>query len=137
MSDFNRVILMGHLTRDAEVRTTNSGSKVSDFGFATNRKYSSKDGKAGEDVMYCDVSAWGRQGEIVAEYCRKGSPLFIEGRLNLDQWETSEGQKRSKLTVVAERVQLMGGKREDGQAPATAPAATQPTGAAAGGDLPF
>ena len=121
---FNDVTISGNLTRDPETRHTKSGSTVTDFGMALNRKYKSKDGAQGEETCFVDVSAWGRQGEIVAEYCRKGSPLFLKGRLKLDQWE-KDGQKRSKLSVVAEKVYLNDAKREDGQAPATSPAAPQ------------
>ena len=122
-ANFNRVILMGNLTRDPEIRYLPSGSAVADFGMAINRKYRTKDGQEGEETCFVDVSAWGRQGEVVAQYVSKGSPLFVEGRLKLDQWE-KDGQKRSKLTVVAERVQLMssprgsGGEFQDNSAPA-------------------
>ena len=121
---FNEATISGNLTRDPETRQTNSGSTVTDFGMALNRKYKSKDGTPGEETCFVDVSAWGRQGEIVAEYCRKGSPLFVKGRLKLDQWE-KDGQKRSKLSVVAEKVYLNDAKRDDAQAPATSPAAPQ------------
>jgi single-strand DNA-binding protein len=132
-ANFNRVILMGNLTRDPEIRYLPSGSAVADFGMAINRKYRTKDGQEGEETCFVDVSAWGRQGEVVAQYVSKGSPLFVEGRLKLDQWE-KDGQKRSKLTVVAERVQLMssprgsGGEFQDNSAPATqgAPATMAP-----------
>jgi single-strand DNA-binding protein len=143
MADFNKFIGMGRITRQPETRQLPNGSAVTDFGMAINRKYKSKDGQEGEEVCFVDISAWGRQGEVVAQYVNKGAPLFVEGRLKFDQWE-SDGQKRSKLTVVAERVQLMGAPKRDDQspdaqqAPATAP---QSAGDAVGGDdqdnLPF
>ena len=141
MANVNKVIIIGNLTRTPEVRKTNSGSTVCDFGMAINRKWKTKDGQDGEETTFVDVSAWGRVGEVVAQYCDKGSPLFVDGRLKLDQWETSEGQKRSKLTVVAESVQLLSGKRDDqGQAPApSAPPEPlhSPTNGGDSGNLPF
>ena len=141
-ANFNRVILIGNITRDIETRELPSGNSVADFGMAINRKFKSKDGQEGEETCFVDVSAWGRQGEVVAQYCKKGSPLFVEGRLKLDQWE-KDGQKRSKLSVVAERVQLMGsGKQEGGDSQgaggaAAAPQAPLPVAAAGSDTLPF
>lgn len=109
MSSFNKVILLGNLTRDLEVRVTPSGVTVGKFGLAVNRKFTTRDGEQREEVTFLDVDVFGKQAETLAKYVRKGSPLFLEGRLKLDQWETSDGQKRSKLGIVLESFQFVGG----------------------------
>jgi single-strand DNA-binding protein len=109
-ASFNRVILMGNLTRDVEVKYLQSGTAVAEVGLAVNDKR--KDAKTNqwiEETTFVDVTFWGRTAEIAAEYLSKGSPVFVEGRLKYDQWET-EGQKRSKLRVVCERMQMVGSK---------------------------
>lgn len=109
---FNKVILLGNLTRDPEVRTAGAG-QVCAFGLAMNRVFRDARGESREETCFVDVEAWGRTGEIVAQYCRKGSPLLVEGRLRYDQWDDREtGKKRSRLTVTAETVQLIGGSRD-------------------------
>ena len=110
MASFNKVILMGNLTRDPEVRTTPSGLKIAKFGLAVNRKYRTRDNEQKEEVTFVDIDAFGPQAETLERYCEKGSPLLVEGRLRLDQWQTSNGDKRSKLCVVLENFQLMGGR---------------------------
>ena len=108
MSGFNKIMLMGNLTRDVELKTLPSGTHVADFAIATSRKFKRQDGEQGEETLYVDCSAFGRTGEVIAEYLGKGSPIFVEGRLKLDQWET-DGQKRSKHTVVVDRFEFLGG----------------------------
>lgn len=107
MASYNKVLLMGNLTRDPELRFTASGAAVASFGLAVNRKYKSGDDWK-EDVCFVDITVWGRTGENCAEYLHKGSGVFIEGRLNFQSWETQDGQKRNKLEVVANVVQFLG-----------------------------
>jgi len=109
MASFNRVILMGNLTRDVELRYTQSGLAVTDIGMAVNDRRKNQAGEWVEEATFVDVTLWGRTAEIASEYLSKGAPAFIEGRLKYDTWET-EGQKRSKLRVVGERLQLIGGR---------------------------
>ena len=111
MAYVNRVMLMGNLTRDPEVRHTPSGLAVADLGLAVSDKYTNKAGETVETTCFVDIVVWDRQAETCAQYLRKGSPVLIEGQLQLDQWETKEGQKRSKLRVRADRVQFLGGAR--------------------------
>ena len=108
MSTLNRVFLMGNLTRDPEVRYTPSGTAVGDLGLAVNETYKNKAGENVESTVFVDVEVWARQAETCAEYLYKGSPVFVEGRLKLDQWENQQGEKRSKLRVRADRVQFLG-----------------------------
>jgi len=108
MASFNRVLLMGNLTRNPEIRYTPSGTAVSDLGLAVNESFKNKAGETVEQVCYVDVVVWGRQAETASEYLHKGSPVFVEGRLQLDQWENQQGEKRSKLRVRADRVQFLG-----------------------------
>src|ERR687891_1384775 len=111
MASFNKVILLGNLTRDPEVRYTPKGSAVCDLGIAVNRVYTTDSGEKREEVTYVDVVLWARLAEIAGEYLRKGRPVFIEGRLQLDTWDDKQsGQKRSKLKVVGEGLQLLGGR---------------------------
>ena len=109
MASFNRVILVGNVTRDIELRYIQSGMAVTDIGMAINDRRKSNTGEWVEDTTYVDVTLWGRTAEVASEYLSKGSPVLIEGRLKLDQWET-DGQKRSKLRVVGERMQMLGSK---------------------------
>ena len=113
MASFNKVILLGNLTRDPETRVTSSGVTICKLGLATSRVYVTKDGERREDTTFVDIDAFGKQAEVITKYMRKGRPLMVEGRLKLDQWESPEGQKRSKLGVVLENFQFVGG-REDG-----------------------
>ncbi|GJL79762.1 MAG: single-stranded DNA-binding protein [Nitrospinaceae bacterium] len=107
MASFNKVLLMGNLTRDPELRYTASGAAVASFGLAVNRKYKAGD-EWKEEVCFVDITVWAKQAENCAEYLHKGSPVFIEGRLNFQSWETDTGQKRNKLEVVANTVQFLG-----------------------------
>ena len=110
MASFNKVILLGNLTRDPELRVTTSGLSICKMGIASNRVYNTQDGERREEVTYVDVDAFGRQAETISKYMTKGSSILIEGRLKLDRWETQQGEKRSKLYVVLERFQFTGGR---------------------------
>ena len=109
MANFNRVILMGNITRDIELKYLQSGMAVTELGLATQHRYKNQSGEWVEEPVFVDVTLWGRTAEIASEYLSKGSPIFIEGRLKYDTWET-DGQKRSKLRVVGERIQLIGSR---------------------------
>ncbi len=112
MANFNKVMLMGNLTRDPEVRYTPKGTAVAKIGLAINRAWTTDTGEKREEVTFVDVDLWSRQAEIAQQYLHKGSPLFVEGRLQLDTWDDKQsGQKKSKLKVVAERIQLLGGPK--------------------------
>ena len=111
MANLNKVLLMGNLTRDPEVRYTPKGTAVAELGIAVNRVYSGENGEKREEVTFVDVTVWGRTAENVGEYLKKGRPVFIEGRLQLDSWEDKQsGQKRNKLKVVADNVQFLGSR---------------------------
>ncbi len=111
MASFNKVILLGNLTRDPEVRYTPKGSAVCDLGLAVNRAYTLDNGEKREEVTFVDVVLWARLAEIAGEYLKKGRPVFIEGRLQLDTWDDKQsGQKRSKLRVIGETMQLLGSR---------------------------
>ena len=106
MVSFNKVLLMGNLTRDPELRYTASGAAVASFGLAVNRKF--KQGEEWKDeVCFVDITVWAKQGENCAQYLHKGSLVFLEGRLNYQTWEADGGQKRSKLEVVANNIQFL------------------------------
>lgn len=132
MANLNRVFLIGNLTRDPELRYIPSGTAVANFGLATNRVYTTQDGERKEEVCFVDIVAWSRTAEACANYLSKGSPVFIEGRLQYDSWETEDGQKRSRLRVIADRVQFLGGRREEG-----VPGAEGMGGVEADDDIPF
>lgn len=113
MSSMNRVFLMGNLTRDPELRQTAGGISVSDLGLAVSEKYRNKEGLQVETKCFADVVVWGRQAETCSQYLVKGAPVIVEGRLQLDQWQTEEGQKRSRLRIRADRVQFLGRLQAD------------------------
>jgi len=113
MASFNKVILMGNLTRDPETRVTASGLTICKLGLAVSRVFTTKDGERREETTFVDIDAFGKQAEVITKYMRKGRPLMVEGRLKLDQWETNEGQKRSKLGVVLENFQFVGGRDDN------------------------
>lgn len=118
MASFNRVILLGNLTRDPEVRYTQGGTAVCTCGLAVNHRYTAKDGKKREEVTFVDVDLWGRTAEIAGEYLAKGRPVLIEGRLKLETWEDRNGGgKRSRLKVVGESLQLLGSGKQGAPAP--------------------
>jgi single-strand DNA-binding protein len=146
MASFNKVILVGNLTRDPELRYTPKGMAIAKLGLAVNRTWRNEAGETKEEVTFVDVDVFGRTAENVGQYMRKGRPILIEGRLRLDQWDDKQtGQKRSRLGVVAETVQFLGSGNggEGGSAPAAprAPRAAAPAAPAAPaepveGDLP-
>ena len=117
MAGFNRVILVGNLTRDPQLRYLPSNTAVCEFGLAVNRRYRDRDGNQKEEVCFVDVSAWGRQGETINQYMTKGRSILIEGRLKFDTWTGQDGQRRSKLSVVAENFQFIGARGDAGGAP--------------------
>ncbi len=158
MGNVNKVFLMGNLTRNIEVRSTGSGQQVANLGLAINRYFTDASGEKREDTTFVDCEAWGKTGETMAKYLTKGRPVFIEGRLKLDQWEDKEGKKQSRLRVVVESFQFVdsgagrgggegsgeagggGGRsyssgRPSGGRPASAPAADAPQ--AENDDIPF
>jgi single-strand DNA-binding protein len=139
MANYNKVLLMGNLTRDPELRYTPKGRAIAKIGLAVNRRWRSETGEEREEVTFVDVSAFGRQAEVIAQYMKKGRPIFIEGRLRLDQWEDKNThQKKSQLHVVLEFFTFLdSGNRGEGggtaadngrvQKPAPPPAAPPPT----------
>lgn len=113
-ASYNKVMLMGNLTRDPEVRVTPSGLTIAKLGLAVNRRYKTKEGEQREEVTYVDIDAFGIQAETIQKYCSKGSGIFIEGRLKLDQWQDkTSGENRSKLGVVLDNFQFVGGRSEE------------------------
>jgi single-strand DNA-binding protein len=165
MASYNRVVLLGNVTRDPELRYVPSGMAVTDLGLAVNDRRKNASGEWVEETTFVDITLWGRTAEVACEYLSKGSPVFIEGRLKLDTWE-KEGKKNSKLKVVGEKLQLIGQKGGGGghrgggggaqstpahdeseasfggsdyyeEAPAGNPSAARSGGAAPKDDLPF
>ena len=112
MPSLNKVLLMGNLTRDPELRVTPKGTPICQFSLAINRQFKMESGESREEVIYVDVEAWGKQGETIAKYMTKGRPLYVEGRLRLDQWEDkTTKEKRSRMKVVLEQFQFLGDSR--------------------------
>jgi single-strand DNA-binding protein len=154
MASYNRVILMGNLTRDVELRYTPAGTPVTEVGLAVNDRRKNQNGEWVDETTFVDVTFWGRTAEVASEYLSKGSPVFIEGRLKLDTWE-KDGQKNYKLRVVCDRMQLLGSRgdsprstspREDyGQQRSAAPQTEERiaqdagpmSGPSSGDDIPF
>jgi single-strand DNA-binding protein len=144
MANVNKVILIGRLTRDPELRFTPQGTPVCDLSLAINRVTRNPDGTQREETSFIDVTVWGRQAETTAQYLKKGREAFVEGRLTQERWENPEGQKRSKLKVTAERIQFLGGgggaagrgAPPSDDSPADVPADSPPPDAGAE-DLPF
>ena len=124
---FNQVTLMGNLTRDPELRTIPSGQSVCSFSLALNRSYKNAEGEWQEATDFVDVVAWAGLGERVAQYVTKGRPVLVSGRLQSRSWE-QDGQKRSKLEVVAQDVTFLGSRGDDAGAPAPSPATSAPAG---------
>lgn len=114
MASYNRVILVGNLTRDPEIRYTPNGTPVCDLGLAVNERTKNASGEWSDEPVFVDVTLWERTAEIASEYLTKGSPVLIEGRLKLDTWQATDGQKRSKLRVVCQRMQMLGGRTGGG-----------------------
>ncbi len=126
---YNKIILAGHLTRDVEVRYAQSGTAIGNTAIATSRKYKSATGEQKEEVLFVDITFFGRTAEIANQYLRKGSKIMVDGRLKLEQWTAQDGSKRSKHTVTVESLQMLGNKDDvqGGQAPAqNAPAQNAP-----------
>jgi single-strand DNA-binding protein len=120
MTSLNKVLVMGHLTRDPELRHTAGGNSVVSLRMAVNRSYTGKDGEKKEEVAFFTVVAWGRLAEVCSEYLKKGSPLLAEGRLQSHSWETPDKQKRSSVEVVATNIHFLGRKEEKAAATAAA-----------------
>ena len=114
MASFNQVILLGNLTRDIELRHTPSNQTVANIGLAVNRTFQTKDGEKREETTFVDCESWGRQAEVMAQYLSKGRPVLIQGRLKLDSWQDKDGGNRSKLKVVVENFQFVGGREGNG-----------------------
>ncbi len=121
----NKVFLMGNLTRDIEVRHISPDTSVAHIGLAVNRRYRTRDGDNREETTFVECEAWGRTGELMSQYLNKGRPVFIEGRLKLDQWQDREGNNRSRLKVVVENFQFVDSKGGDSGGRAGAPAASR------------
>lgn len=113
MASYNKVILLGNLTRDPQLSYTPSQTAVVEFGLATNRKWKGQDGTQKDETCFVDCQMYGRRAEVINQYCKKGNPLFVEGRLKFDSWE-KDGQKRSKLRVLVESFEFIGGGQSSG-----------------------
>jgi len=148
MPNYNKVILMGNLTRDPEVKYTSGGTAIAKLGMAINRTWTNKEGQKQEETTFVDVDAFGRQAEVIGQYLKKGRPVMVEGRLKLDQWDDKQtGQKRSKLGVTLEGFQFLDSRGEGGGGgghadQGNAPAASAGSSAAAASlpeadDVPF
>jgi single-strand DNA-binding protein len=132
MASFNRVILMGNLTRDPEMRQAPSGSKVADFRLAVSERFRDRQtNQPRETTCFVDVTVWDRQAEICQQYLARGKPVLVEGRLVYDEWKNNQGETRSKLKVVASRIQLLGAPTAPGGAPSRPRDAQETTPAAA------
>ena len=114
MASYNRIVLMGNITRDPQLSYTPANTAICKFGLATNRKWKDRDGNMQEDVCFVDCTLFGRGGETFNQYMSKGRPVLVEGRLQLDQWSTPEGEKRSKHVVIVENFTFLGGGRDGG-----------------------
>ena len=125
MASMNKVMLMGNLTRPPEIKTLPSGNSVCEFGLAINRKFTTRDGDERDEVAYVELSCFGRGGEVIKQYCNKGSPLFVEGRLRYDSWQNDKGEKRNRLSVIVDNFQLLPDGRGKGGSD---------TGSGSGGD---
>ena len=115
MASYNKVILLGNLTRDPQLSYTPNQTAVVDFGLATNRKWKGQDGTQRDETCFVDCRMFGRRAEALNKYCKKGNPLFVEGRLTFDSWQGQDGTKRSKLRVTVENFEFVGGNRSQGQ----------------------
>ena len=122
MASFNKIILMGNLTRDPELRYTPKGTAVAKLGLAVNRTWKTETGETKEDVLFIDIEAFSRQAETIGQYLKKGSPILVEGRLRMDTWDDKQtNQKRTKILVTAENVRFLGsGQPREGGTPAAA-----------------
>lgn len=141
MANYNSATLMGNLTRDPELRVTPKGTAVCGFSLAVNREYKTDSGEKKSETLFMECSAWGKTGEAIAKYCTKGKPLFVTGRLLQQNWEDkTDGKKRSKIVLVVDNFQFIGGKKDDEgggsdrSAPASKPA---PSGGDDSDEIPF
>lgn len=132
MATLNKVLIIGNLTRDPEAKPIPGGAMVTSFSVAVNRKYKSQAGEQKEEVAFLDCEAWAKTGELAMQYLTKGKSVMVEGRLKQDRWETPEGQKRSKIKIVVDNIQFLGGKGEAQSQPEA-----QPTEANTDPDVPF
>jgi len=139
MANFNQVILIGNITRDPALSYLPSQTAVCDFGMAVNKKFKGQDGQMKEKVCFVDLKAFGKTGEAINKYCKKGSPLFVRGELSYDSWTAKDGTKKSKLSVIIDSFQFIGGKAEtNGTTASDIPEPPQSEQQAAGGDdIPF
>ncbi len=137
MASYNRVVLLGNLTRDPDLRYIPSGTGLCEIGLAVNDRKKDDSGNWVDEAHFFDVILWGRSAEVASEYLTKGSPVLIEGRLKQERWE-KDGQKRSKVVVVGERMQLLGGRKQqnDEYSQAEPEAKPQPAGFSQGGSTP-
>lgn len=126
MANFNKVFLMGNLTRDPELRFTPSNQAVANFGIAVNRRYTTAEGERREEVTFVDCEAWGKTAETIKNYLAKGRPVFIEGRLKLDTWQDQQGEKKSKLKVVIESFQFVDSRPAGAAGPGNDPGHAPP-----------
>jgi single-strand DNA-binding protein len=133
MASYNRVVLLGNVTRDPELRYIQSGTAVTELGLAVNDRRKTPSGEWVEETTFVDVTLWGRTAEVACEYASKGAPVLVEGRLKLDTWE-KDGKKNSKLKVVGERLQLLGSRGGDGPRGAGKPRVAAGRPAAGGGE---
>lgn len=147
VSSYNHVVLMGNITRDIELRYIPSGTAVADIGIAVNEKRKTAKGDWVEEVSFFDCVLWGRTAEVANEYLKKGSQVLIDGRLKQETWETPEGQKRSKVKVICEKMQMIGSKQDGNRSESASPEQSQADSpvyaglandtADASGDVPF
>jgi single-strand DNA-binding protein len=146
MANLNKVLLMGNMTRDPQFSMTPAQTAVVEFGLAINRKFRKQDGTQADETCFVDCQMYGKRAEVINKYLKKGDPIFVEGRLKFDSWQAQDGSKRSKMRVVVESFEFIGGSRggkpaEHQDAPAEAPAPdVEPPygGGASGGDeIPF
>jgi len=114
MANFNKVMLIGNLTRDPQLSYTPNQTAVVDFGLAINRRWTGQDGSQRDETCFVDCRMFGKRAEVVNKYCKKGNPLFVEGRLTFDSWQAQDGSKRSKLRVTVENFEFLGGGRTSG-----------------------
>ena len=135
MANYNKVLMMGNLTRDPELKRTSSDMAVAQIGIAVNRRYKDKTGEMREETTFVDCEAWGRTAETMTKYLSKGKPVFIEGRLKLDQWQDKDGNNRSKLKIVIENFQFIDSRGNQTSSPPAGGATVPPT--PADDDIPF
>ncbi|MFH1604004.1 MAG: single-stranded DNA-binding protein [Pseudomonadota bacterium] len=137
MPDYNKILLMGNLTRDPQLTYLPSNTPVVEIGLAVNRKFRKQDGEQGEETLFVDCRAYGKTAEALSQYCHKGKPLFIEGRLQLDQWQDKDGNRRSKHRVFIESFQFIDSRSDKGDGGNGQQKPDEPPAPAQGEDIPF